>query len=134
LTVVADGEPARRRGQRQPRLFEESGVVVVAPDGDPAARLLGASAAVGLGVPLLLDPEGEAGDDAVAGELDRLGATSVLAVGGGGAPGDADVVTVPATAEAVAAATGLDLADADPVPATARPPPSPPSTPTRPRR
>jgi hypothetical protein len=117
LTVVADGEPAAAAVSASRALFEESGVVVVAPDGDPAARLLGASAAVGLGVPLLLDPEGDAGDDAVAGELDRLGATSVLAVGGGGAPGDADVVTVPATAEAVAAATGLDLADADPVPA-----------------
>ncbi len=118
LTLVADEEPAAAAVSASRALFEEAGVVVVAPDGDAAATLLGASAAVGLGVPLLLDPEGEgAGDDAVAEELDRLGATSVLAVGGEGAPGDADVVTVPATAEAVAAATGLDLADADPVPA-----------------
>ncbi len=118
LTLVADEDPAAAAVSTSRALFEESGVVVVAPAGDPAATLLGASAAVGLGVPLLLDPEGGgAGDDAVAEELDRLGATSVLAVGGEDAPGDADVVTVPATADAVAAATGLDLADADPVPA-----------------
>jgi hypothetical protein len=118
LTLVADEDPAAAAVSTSRALFEESGVVVVAPAGDPAATLLGASAAVGLGVPLLLDPEGGgAGDDAVAEELDRLGATSVLAVGGEDAPGGADVVTVPATADAVAAATGLDLADADPVPA-----------------
>ncbi len=118
LTVVADGEPAAAAVSTSRALFAESGVAVVAPEGDRAATLLAASAAVGLGVPLLLDPEGEgAGDDAVAAELDRLGVTSVLAVGGDGAPGDADVVTVPATADAVAAATGVDLADADPVPA-----------------
>jgi hypothetical protein len=117
LTVVADGEPAAAAVSTSRALFAESGVAVVAPEGDRAATLLAASAAVGLGVPLLLDPEGEgAGDDAVAAELDRLGVTSVLAVGGDGAPGDADVVTVPATADAVAAATGVDLADADPVP------------------
>ncbi len=120
LTVVADGEPAAAAVSTSRGLFAESGVAVVAPEGDSAARLLGASAAVGLGVPLLLDPEGEgAADDAVAAELDRLGATSVLVVGGDGAPGggDRDVVAVPATAEAVTAATGVDLADADPVPA-----------------
>ena len=116
LTVVADTEPVAAAVSTSRALFEESGVVVVAPDGDRAATLLGASAAVGLGVPLLLDPDGEDGDDAVAGELDRLGATTVLAVGADTAPGDADVVSVPASAEAVAAATGLDLAEADPVP------------------
>jgi hypothetical protein len=92
-------------------------VAVVAPEGDRAATLLAASAAVGLGVPLLLDPEGDAGDDAVAAELDRLGAGTVLAVGAETAPGDAEVVSAPATAEGVSAATGLDLADGEPVPA-----------------
>jgi hypothetical protein len=120
LTVVADAEPAASAVSASRALFDEAGVVVVAPEGDRAATLLGSSAAVGLGVPLLLDPEGTgAGDDPVAAELDRLGATTVLAVGGDAAPGgaDLDVVTAPATAEAVAAATGLDLAGAEPVPA-----------------
>ncbi|MEX5717435.1 hypothetical protein [Geodermatophilus maliterrae] len=120
LSVVSDAEPAASAVSTSRALFDEAGVVVVAPDGDRAAALLGSSAAVGLGVPLLLDPEGDgAGDDPVAAELDRLGVTTVLAVGGDAAPGggDLDVVTVPATAEAVAAATGLDLAEGDPVPA-----------------
>ncbi|WP_369252377.1 hypothetical protein [Geodermatophilus amargosae] len=116
LTLVADAEPVASAVSASRALFDEAGVVVVAPDGDRAATLLGASAAVGLGVPLLLDPEGEGSDDAVAEELDRLGAQTVLAVGADSAPGDADVVAVPATADAVAAATGLDLAEADPVP------------------
>ncbi|SNS96490.1 hypothetical protein SAMN04488107_4462 [Geodermatophilus saharensis] len=117
LTVVADAEPVAAAVSASRALFEESGVAVVAPAGDTAATLLASSAAVGLGVPLLLDPEGEGSDDAVATELDRLGAGTVLAVGTETAPGDAEVVSVPATADAVAAATGLDLADADPVPA-----------------
>ncbi|NEM08159.1 hypothetical protein [Geodermatophilus normandii] len=116
LTLVADAEPVASAVSASRALFDEAGVVVVAPDGDRAATLLGASAAVGLGVPLLLDPEGEGSDDAVAEELDRLGTQTVLVVGADSAPGDADVVAVPASAEAVAAATGLDLAEADPVP------------------
>ncbi|MGR7026030.1 hypothetical protein [Geodermatophilus sp. URMC 62] len=120
LTVVADTEPAASAVSASRALFDAAGVVVVAPEGDRAATLLGSSAAVGLGVPLLLDPEGTGGgDDPVAAELDRLGAATVLAVGGDAVPGgaDLDVVTVPASAEAVAAATGLDLAEGDPVPA-----------------
>ncbi|PWW25213.1 hypothetical protein JD79_04411 [Geodermatophilus normandii] len=117
LTLVADAEPVASAVSASRALFDEAGVVVVAPDGDRAATLLGASAAVGLGVPLLLDPEGEGSDDAVAEELDRLGARTVLAVGADSAPGEAEVVAVPASAEAVSAATGLDLADAEPVPA-----------------
>ncbi|MGY1702674.1 hypothetical protein [Geodermatophilus sp. SYSU D00766] len=117
LTVVADAEPVAAAVSASRALFAESDVAVVAPAGDSAATLLASSAAVGLGVPLLLDPEGEGSDDAVATELDRLGAGTVLAVGADAAPGDVEVVSVPATADAVAAATGLDLADADPVPA-----------------
>ncbi|MGY1697152.1 hypothetical protein ACI780_19800 [Geodermatophilus sp. SYSU D00814] len=117
LTVVADAEPVAAAVSASRALFAESDVAVVAPAGDSAATLLASSAAVGLGVPLLLDPEGEGSDDAVATELDRLGAGTVLAVGADTAPGDVEVVSVPATADAVAAATGLDLADADPVPA-----------------
>jgi hypothetical protein len=50
--------------------------------------------------------------DALTGELDRLGATTVLAVGEAEGVGEgSEVVAVPATPEAVAEVTGLDLAE-----------------------
>ncbi len=129
LTLVADADPVASAVSVSRTLFDRSTVAVVARDGDDAAALLGSSAAVGLGVPLLVEPTGGGGGDVVGAELDRLGATTVLAVGaaagsaGGSssAEGGREVVTVVADVAAVEAATGLDLADADPVPADGGP-------------
>ena len=127
LTLVADADPVASAVSVSRALFDRSTVAVVARDGDDAAALLGSSAAVGLGVPLLVEPTGGGGGDVVGAELDRLGATVVLVVGGTGAAvtssaeGGREVVTVASDVAAVEAATGLDLADADPVPADGGP-------------
>jgi hypothetical protein len=125
VTLVADPGAVASAAATSRSLFDTSDVVVVARDGDPAGTLLGASAAVGLGVPLLLEPAdgGPAGE--LAAELDRLGTTTVLAVGTaegtvGTAAGDAgqgqhEVVAVPADADAVAGAAGLDWAASESV-------------------
>src|SRR5947209_3030608 len=78
-TVIGDGDAAAAAVSASRALFDRAPVVVVVRAGDRAATLLGASAAVGLGVPLLVDPGG--GSGTLAGELDRLGAATVLAVG-----------------------------------------------------
>jgi hypothetical protein len=81
---------------------------------------MGASAAVGLGVPLLLGRGGDGAADDLGPELERLGATAVLAVGRDGAEvaeraGGVDVVPVDAEAGAVDDATGLSLGSGEPV-------------------
>ncbi|MPQ97386.1 hypothetical protein GB931_05490 [Modestobacter sp. I12A-02628] len=122
-SLVADTDPAASAVSTSRALFDSSPVAVVAAADDPAAQLMASSAAVGLGVPLLVTAAGDDPAGVVVGELDRLGATAVLAVGAdaagaladGGAGEDRDVVTVPADAAAVEEATGLTLADADPV-------------------
>ncbi len=129
LTVLADPEAGESAAAMSSALFERSPVAVVAREGDRAGVLLGASAAVGLGVPLLVEPDGGPGSDVVATELSRLGVETVLAVGEadgrGGAPGeddgaaDVEVVAVPAEPDAVAGATGLELGRPEPVPADA---------------
>ena len=123
LTVIADGDPVVAAAAMSRALFDESPVVLMARDGDRAGTLLAASAAVGLGVPLLLEPEGGGMPDVVTGEMARLGSGTVLAVGlaadsateTGAGPVDHDVVPVPSDAEAVAAATGLEFEPAAPV-------------------
>jgi hypothetical protein len=119
-TVIADVDPVAASVSASRALFARSPVVVLADAADPAAGLLGASAAVGLGVPLLLG--GEAAGGVIAPELDRLGVTTVLAVGDapGAGEGGWEVQAVPAEPGAVAAVTGLDLATADPVAEDAR--------------
>jgi hypothetical protein len=126
-TLIGDSDPVASAVSTSRALFTRSPVVVVADGTDPAAQLLGASAAVGLGVPLLVGP-GTAGPDPagpLGAELDRLGVTRVLAVGqdpGRLVPGAAPdpparaVVAVPADPALVEKATGLDLTDAAPVP------------------
>jgi hypothetical protein len=119
LTVLADTDPVAAAVGMSRTLFDRSTVVVVARDGDRAGTLLAASAAVGLGVPMLLEPEGGGVADAVAGEVARLGSGTVLTVGqADGASADPDgheVVAVPSDAEAVRAVTGLAFEPADPV-------------------
>ena len=123
LTLVADTDAVASAVSVSRALFDRSTVAVVARDGDRAGTLLAASAAVGLGVPLLVEPAGGGTGDVVGFELRRLGAATVLVVGkaGAGAPsspaGGPEVVTVPADAAAVEEATGLELDDAQPVPA-----------------
>jgi hypothetical protein len=113
LTLVADDDPVASAASASRALFDSADVVVVARDGDAAGTLLGASAATGLGVPLLLEPAGGGAADALTTELERLGTTTVLAVGqaegGAGREGGPEVVAVPAVPEAVAGATGLEL-------------------------
>jgi hypothetical protein len=117
-TLLPDADPAAAAVSASRAVFGSSPVAVVAGPDDAAGQLLGAVAAVGLGVPLLLG-----GSDVLGPELDRLGVTSVLAVGEGAGlpPGeDAQVVAVPADAAAVAQATGLELGAGQPVSAADR--------------
>jgi hypothetical protein len=123
LTVIADADPVVAAATMSRALFDRSPVVVVARQGDRAGTLLAASAAVGLGVPLLLQPEGGGASDALAGEIERLDTGTVLAVGEAGGPVTDedtgrvayDVVAVPSDVEAVAAATALEFEPAVPV-------------------
>ncbi|SNS37679.1 hypothetical protein SAMN06893096_103444 [Geodermatophilus pulveris] len=117
LTLVADDDPVASAASTSRALFDTADVAVVARDGDAAGTLLGASAATGLGVPLLLEPGGNGSADALTAELERLGTATVLAVGEAEVPGDGgpEVVAVPADPDAVAAATGLELGEAQQV-------------------
>jgi hypothetical protein len=115
LTLVADEDPVASAASTSRALFDRADVVVLARDGDAAGTLLGATAATGLGVPLLLEPADGAPADALSSELERLGTTTVLAVGaaegGAGGNGGPEVVAVPAAPDAVAEVTGLELGE-----------------------
>jgi hypothetical protein len=126
LSVVADADQVTTAVSTSRALFDAADLVVLATEGDVGGLLLGAATAVGLGVPLLVEPQSSTdGADLVAEELERLGATTVLGVGPAGglterprpaADRDArEVVGVPADPAAIEAVTGLDLASADPV-------------------
>ncbi|WP_347059961.1 hypothetical protein ABC795_05715 [Blastococcus sp. HT6-30] len=127
LTLVADDDPVAMAASASRTFFEEAGVVVLAAEGDRAGTLLGASAAVALGVPLLLGADGSGVDEPVRGELERLGTTTVLAVGEAApapasssssaspAEEDPEVIGVPADPAALAAALDREFAEADPV-------------------
>ncbi len=116
LTVVADEDPVAQAVSTSRALFESSPVAVLVRADDRSGQLLGASAAVGLGVPLLVEPAGGGGAEP-AEELDRLGVGVVLAVGEAEGPEDGpEVRSVPADVEAVAAATGLSLDEERAVP------------------
>jgi hypothetical protein len=113
LTLLPEDDASALATGLSGALFESAPVVVTAREDDRPGMLLAASAAVGLGVPLLVE------DDDLADEVDRLGAGTVLAVGEaeGGVGGDGpEVVRVPASPAAVEEATGLALGDADAVP------------------
>ena len=125
LTVVADADLVTAAVSTSRALFDSADVVVVASEGDPRGLLLGASTAVGLGVPLLVESQAAPGAGLVADELERLGATTVLKIAGAGGESDRgrpgsgqderEVVGVPADPAALSQVTGLDLASADPV-------------------
>ena len=97
LTVLADPDPVVSAAAMSRALFARSPVVVMARAGDHAGVLLGASTAVALGAPLLLEPEEGRVSDTVAAEVTRLDAGTVLAVGkAGGRAGDGEqVISVP---------------------------------------
>ncbi|MGY2084240.1 hypothetical protein [Blastococcus sp. SYSU DS0539] len=136
LTLVADEDPVAMAASASRTFFDEAGVVVLAAEDDPAGTLLGASAAVALGVPLLVGADGPGVDEPVLAELERLGTTTVLAIGDAApapagsstssaassspassspAESDAEVIGVPADPAAVAALLDRELAEADPV-------------------
>ena len=121
LTVVADADLVGAAVGTSRALFDSADLVVLAPEADARALLLGASTAVGLGVPLLVEPESAApGADVLGDELARLGATTVLGVGVDprrtGAGSDVrEVVGVPAHEDELERVTGLEFGTADPV-------------------
>ena len=129
MTLIPDPDPAAAAISTSRALYDSSQVVVLADPDDPTSLTLGASAAVALGVPLLLSMQAEPGQtppagggDALGIELERLGVTSVLAVGGAAAEGvpligtDVTTLAVPTDAAAIAQAVGMDLGAAEPVP------------------
>ncbi|WP_255596153.1 hypothetical protein [Cellulomonas sp. C5510] len=75
-TVLPEGSAAATALAVSRALFAQAPAVVLAADDDPATVGPAASAAVALGVPALV-----AGDDGLAEEIERLGATDVVAVG-----------------------------------------------------
>jgi hypothetical protein len=118
LTLIAGADPVADAVAMSRTLFDRSPAVVLARAADRAGVLLGASAAVGLGVPLLVEGNSTDPSGPLVEEIERLDVATVLAVGeadGAGLPG-VDVVDVPATPGAVAAATDLDLGGSTPVP------------------
>jgi hypothetical protein len=122
LTLVADTDPMGAAVSMSRALFDVAPVVVLARDGDRPGTLLAASAAVALGVPVLLQPaDGGPTSDAVETELHRLGAEAVLAVGDAGVTategdGGPRVVTVPQDVDAVAQVAGHEFRDVTEVP------------------
>ncbi|SFE32044.1 hypothetical protein SAMN05216574_10385 [Blastococcus tunisiensis] len=131
LTLVADEDPVAAAVSASRTFFAVAGVAVLAAEDDRAGMLLGASAAVALGVPLLVGADGNRVEEPVLAELDRLGTTTVLAVGDA-APApesesesdspssspsedDVQVIGVPAEPGAVAELLGRDLAGTEPV-------------------
>ncbi|MGO1581843.1 MAG: hypothetical protein ACTHXO_01345 [Actinomycetaceae bacterium] len=99
---VLEGEGTARSVAGAQTYFESAPVVVLAPDGGPRAVEAG-SAGVNLGAPVLLDSD----DEAEAAEIERLGASTVLAVGPVSVPDGIDVdVVAPADADELAALLG----------------------------
>ncbi|RBY84946.1 hypothetical protein [Blastococcus sp. TF02A-30] len=116
LTVVADADPVDQALSTSRALFESAPAAVLAQADDRPGVLLGASAAVGLGVPLLLTPADGDGDGPAA-ELARLGARTVLAVGDAEGEGlDVEVRRVPTDAGRVADTAGLGFGERQEVP------------------
>ncbi|WGW13035.1 hypothetical protein LWF01_04470 [Saxibacter everestensis] len=115
---VIDGSAAEMSIAASGRFFKTSPTVVVAVDGDYAAIGHASTAAVGLGVPLIVAERGSGDTGPIAAELDRLGSGTVVAFGsptGGWQPytGDRTVVAGPDSAEGFDKNLGLKATPAD---------------------
>ncbi|MBA3368918.1 MAG: hypothetical protein H0T99_09690 [Geodermatophilaceae bacterium] len=120
LTLIADADPAAAAISTSRALYDSSDVVVLAAPDDQLAITLGASAAVALGVPMLLSIPGGQPADPLGSEFDRLGVTHVLAVGGDAAQdlsagAELQILTVAADSAALAEVIGIELGQAEPV-------------------
>jgi hypothetical protein len=133
LTMVADDTDIGSAIQASGEVFEESAVVVVAPAGNPAVQELAARASVGMGVPLLVAeaapkgkgkttaPEPGARNSPLPKELNRLGASTIVAVGDlTGLPGTSEdgkgptIVRVGPNPAALGKALGMQLGGSEP--------------------
>lgn len=140
MTLIADADPGAAAISTSRALYDSSALVVLADPGDPATLTLGASAAVALGVPLLLSngdasssgsssastgpsttastPSGDAGSsDALTLEFERLDVTTVLAIGRAAAQGipsddGLTVVGIPAMTAALSRLLSRELTEA----------------------
>ena len=121
LTVIAGADATGSAIATSEALYDTAQLVVTAPAAQLPAQLMAASAAIAVGAPLLLVPSESGGAASVAleDELDRLGATTVLNIGGTN-PSPADLqdsrdrLDVDATAAAINALLPreLELAEA----------------------
>lgn len=117
LTVVADGDVSAASVNTSAALFSSSPVVVLASVGSVEQQLAAASAAISLGVPLLLVGSQT---ELLANELDRLGATHLVAVGdldpddlGEEVTGRRELVAAGTTTAALSAAIGIELSESE---------------------
>ena len=108
--MIAGPDPVGNAIAASAALYAEAPLVITAPEDDLGAGLLASSAAVALGVPLLLTPTTDAPARVVPleAELRRLECTHVLSIGGAanavaGPNGDRELLHVAATARALAA-------------------------------
>ncbi len=108
LTVVADEDAAPASIRMSESLFASSPVAVLAEVADDSRMAAAASAAIALGVPMLLL---DASADPVNAELDRLGVTNVVAffeLDEDTAPGR-DIVSVEPNTEDLTRALGIEF-------------------------
>lgn len=95
LTVIDDADAVANALAMSAAVFDQSELVLTAPASQADAQLLAGSAAVALGVPLLLTPATGA-TEALDQELTRLGASTVLSIGGDGFAGETGTPNAPA--------------------------------------
>ncbi len=106
--VVDDSEAGLARGTAQ-QFFARAPFVVAAPFDDPAALVRAASLAVATSVPML--PVDPADGAAVLEEVERLGASHVLAVGAVPDLGTASIIEAPADKAAIEEMIERDLGE-----------------------
>jgi hypothetical protein len=112
-TVVPDGDAAATAIAVSEALFAEAPVAVLVAEDEPALVAPAASVAVALGAPVLV-----AGPDAVADELERLGTTDAVLLGGvdpAGLPADVRPYPVDGTDPEALADLGVELGEPEDV-------------------